>query len=164
MFEPLSAWRQWVTAARGLLDVAAALHRKQNPTTEQWGRAFAVEEVRRYAEARLGLEPPGPAQRLVGAINGWMALGQVHPRLAWDEHGARVEHSGFGVFGALALQLAAAVGRSDGWASCAGCGEWFSPKRRATKGNRRYCDRCRDAKVPQRDAARDLRERRRNSS
>ena len=56
------------------------------------------------------------------------------------------------LLGVLVTQIAHVMARSDELAVCANCKKLFRVKRRLSRGSRRYCPRCRRAKVPQRDA------------
>jgi hypothetical protein len=49
-------------------------------------------------------------------------------------------------------------------AFCSGCGEAYAPDYSRRRGNRTYCEVCRGAKIPERDASRDYRRRERAPS
>lgn len=73
----------------------------------------------------------------------------------WSGNRIRSECSCNTLLGILILQVLA----QKEVEVCAGCRREFEPKRRATTGIRRYCDRCRKRSIPQRDAMRAMRRR-----
>jgi hypothetical protein len=52
------------------------------------------------------------------------------------------------LFGALVVQLALTISRTDGLALCSGCGLSYVPSRRPRDTKRRYCPEYRKRKVP----------------
>ena len=62
---------------------------------------------------------------------------------------------------ALAVRLAFAAAASKGFWVCANCGSPYLPPRRPQRGRRNYCPECRKKRVPQRDAAREYKARKR---
>lgn len=100
------------------------------------------------------------ARSLIGIlVDDLMRLGDVRLGFEWTGPLPEVNLEPGGLFGALALELAFAVGRASGFAFCDGCGDVYAPTRRPAHGKRRYCRECRDKRVPLRDAQRDHRRR-----
>jgi hypothetical protein len=64
------------------------------------------------------------------------------------------------LFAGLVWQVLAASCTSGGLSICSACGRTYRPTRLPVAGKRHYCTTCKKARVPQRDAVRDLRERR----
>jgi hypothetical protein len=124
-----------------------------------------------YVEEPTELPVTGPARiaeersRIASAVREWLSWGRVQPRFLWPPGSApTVSFTGgdrtYGLFPALAWQLALAIGRRETqmWL-CSGCGLPFSPSRRPRVDQRRYCSECRSARVPERDRQRALRSR-----
>ena len=95
------------------------------------------------------------------SVNRWLGYGAVKPILAWStKKHPTITFDGYGLFGALSLQLLTVV-CGGGWDICSACERIFDPGPRRRKPNQRhYCDECRASGKPQRDANRDLRKRR----
>jgi hypothetical protein len=71
-----------------------------------------------------------------------------------------VKFGGQGLFGAIALQLALAVGQSLGTAVCVHCRKEYSlTARRPKAGQRNFCPECRLEGIPSRYSLTDYRER-----
>jgi hypothetical protein len=162
--EPLYEWRRYARRARGLLNVAAALHVGRVAAVEDWQAALAGW---REPGRPKGLSTVPWWKRSVGAdgrvvdmvIDLWLFLGNVRPRFSWTDSGSQLALGGDGLVGALALQLMLAISRTDGLAMCSSCGVPYIPFKRPTAARRRYCSKCRKAGVPLRDAQRALRAR-----
>jgi hypothetical protein len=115
-----------------------------------------------------------PWQRLAANLDNWIISADVGLRVR-AEGKSLIASLGatpftFSSFALIVLQQLLAVLRSEGLASCSGCGTPFISNRQPLAGKfvgrqiakRNYCQNCRDAKIPQRDAARDYRRRERN--
>lgn len=150
--EPADGYRRMAKFVRGLLVIAAELHRGRVPDSSVWEAA--------------GITAPEPdytgdlddVARLTVGGHVWslLELGRVRVSFHWQGERPEVHLRGAGsVLGPLAIQAAFAVSRSDGLAVCVGCGRPYTPTRRPREGQRTYCPQCRDAGVPQRHAARD---------
>ena len=161
--EPLELWRHYARQARALLNIAARLHRDEPGELAEWQAVYARQPLMDQAQLEKLAGAPVESQRFFVemAVNEWLKMASVQPEFQWRYGSPRITLSGAGLFPALALQLMAAIARTDGLALCTGCGSPYTPKRRPRTGTRHYCQECRDAGVPQRDAARDYRARRR---
>jgi len=84
------------------------------------------------------------------------------PSVRWRKNVLTVKPIAHYVLGNVVLQLAIALSQPD-LANCAGCGRPAEYTVKATRGSRRYCQKCRAAKVPLRDAKRDQRRRTKES-
>lgn len=179
--EPVSAWRRLASDVMGVLQVAAAYHKDETVSDETLGlfRNVVVENrlpdnpdfvgaqlpmniEALFSDRVLPLNPhTGPTAEMIGAFVN-VLLEPVGIRSYMSADGlptTRLEP--FGLIGALGLQLMQKISTTTGVANCSGCGASFSPTRKPRAGQRTYCPRCRDSKVPQRDAARASRGRRR---
>jgi len=162
--EPLARWRQFAGEAQAILNVAASLHRENRAPIEMWapleerfGAPAVVMLGEQNAEAGL-IEPPPQVlsedvqgvsprrstideqRRLVSrAVQEWLELGDVAVIFRWTG-AASIEFGSYCLFGALALQLALAVARSQGLAVCMSCGRAYPPLRQPAPGRNNYCD------------------------
>jgi len=77
----------------------------------------------------------------------------VRPRLDWSTPKPAVQLGGYGLIGALAVQLLFDCSRTDGLAVCTSCGTPFLPGPRRPRRDRNiYCSDC-GIKAATRDAA-----------
>jgi len=93
-------------------------------------------------------------RRLLGEVlNYWLELAGVRPRLDWSTLKPAVQLGGYGLIGALAVQLLFDCSRTDGLAVCTSCGTPFLPGPRRPRRDRNiYCSDC-GIKAATRDAA-----------
>lgn len=151
--EPLSAWAQLVREARAMLLMAPDLDAGQPASITQL-EVFGAQADRRsdlVGEANpLGLvdlksDLPGHVvyerRQLAFRVTEWLRIGGVGPSVEWvDGRGLEQSWRGEGLFGALALQLAAQLGRG-GQVECQGCGRLITPNHSRT-GQRHWCVTC----------------------
>jgi hypothetical protein len=104
-----------------------------------------------------------PEQRALtaAAVNYWYDVAHGHQILEYVGGRFQLRPGGTNLFVVLFTQLAHKMAFSDQTAICSGCNEAFAPKRLPPRGSRIYCPRCRRKKLPERDAARDYRRRKR---
>jgi hypothetical protein len=95
------------------------------------------------------------------AVNAWFAAARGHRILDVVEGQFQIRPGASNLFGVLGAQLAYAIARSDEMARCAGCKAAFTPERPISHGSRQYCRTCQRRKIPQRDASRAWRSRKR---
>jgi hypothetical protein len=173
----VNAWRRLAGDTRAVLQVAAAYHKGEKVSDETLGLFRNVVVERRGAdvvraqlpanvEELFGDRPPAgrklttTAQMVGGFVNVLLEPVGIRTYMSGDRlPSTRLEP--FGLIGALGLQLMQKISTTTGVANCSGCGRSFSPTRKPRAGNRTYCPSCRAEKVPQRDAARASRGRRR---
>ena len=157
--EPVDDWRRWAALAQALLHFAVETVGKDPGSDEAWNTIGAW-------------LPFGPLDRrnwnrgeqlaiAANVVNTWFDKARGHRILNVMAGQFQIQPSASNLFGVLAAQIAHAMARSDQKAQCAGCKVLFTPKRPISNGKRQYCTRCRREKIPQRDAARDLRSRKR---
>jgi hypothetical protein len=157
--EHIDQWRRYAALAQALLRFAGARATGASGSEEDW-RTICVFLPAGTLERRHFSRRQQSAIAAM-ALNTWFAAAQGHRILDVVEGQFQVRPGASNLFGILAVQLAHAIARSDQLAQCAGCKLSFTPKRPISHGTRQYCSRCRRAKVPQRDAARDWRTRKR---
>jgi hypothetical protein len=97
-------------------------------------------------------------------VNDLIALGGVGLQLDWTGPRPDVRVGVDRLLGALSLQLAFGIGGVRGFAVCSECGAVYEPARQPVHGQRRYCSECKARNVPQRDATRDARRRKREAA
>lgn len=168
--ESLEKWRWWARAAKTTLEVAFAA--RQQPPSEV--KDQQIRDLVDYSGNWLFEEPDFPSRvtaarsLVVSVCNRWLTEGEARLILNWPPHQARPELTigapvaDAGVFCALGIQLSLACARSDGVAVCDGCGALHSPSRQPRPGQRTFCARCRENKIPIKLANRDRRARNRS--
>lgn len=162
--ESVDNWRHYAALANALLGFAA-----ETATGAQSGEEAWVT----IRDAICSWIPAGERERFrpeihermaiaASVLNGWFSMAaRGHQILGVTGGRFQIRLSANNLLGGLATQIAHAMSRSDQLARCAGCNSAFRPKRLITHGSRQYCTKCRRTKVPQRDASRDWRRRRR---
>lgn len=148
-WEPLEAWRASARFARAILFIAKDLREGKSATDDAWAQLGAGPSLPMSPVERLGYQ-----RSVLGrTVTHWLALGGVMPVLTWgiqswrprsaaqiDDYAApRIEFEAAGLFGALGLQLAMAIGYGKGIAICSGCGKLYFPKRAPSAGRRNFC-------------------------
>jgi hypothetical protein len=137
-YEVVRKWRDLAVSVRDWLTTAADLHHGD------------IQDDDRRNEATYWLNH---------GLYRWMQDGDVCPILKWEEEGPRFYLLWpRTLYGALGVQIALAIARSDGVASCISCGLPFLPSRKPAKGRRAFCRRC-GKRAADRLAARDYRSR-----
>ena len=159
--EPLAIWRSVVARFRGTLNVAAALQLGDVPDIGLWELA-SPDGARHltYVREQEWWTLHAERMQLAEDIDEWIRIGGVRPSFRYNLETETIDvelHPG-ALLGALSTQLAFAVARTDGLATCAACGSPFVPKRRPVAGRRTYCPTC-GIKAAQRDASRAYRAR-----
>ena len=158
--EPLSVWYMFAGDARAILRIAANLHGNRVGSPVDWRTIFGHG---RGPESIPWWKPSVEGERFLvaGLVNEWLQLGDVRPRLAWGSSSKRANGTpglimaGGGLFGALAIQLAQSVSRSEGLYICDGCGAAHTRAKKPDPNRRKFCPKCRNARVPQKLAQRD---------
>jgi hypothetical protein len=108
---------------------------------------------------RKGMNPREQMAFVCSAINKWFSAAKGNGILALTGQRLQVRAHGSNLFGVIGIQTAYAVARTDQAVVCAGCQEPLRRSRPLSRGDRSYCESCRKKKIPQRDAARDYRQR-----
>jgi hypothetical protein len=158
-WDPLEAWRRYARQMRALLNIGARVHESQPGRLADWEVLYPRSQElpgRPWWGRQVAADRAGVAYQL----KEWLRMGQVELEPAWDEpHHLSLRIGVAGLFGALVVQLALAIAKTDGLALCSACGMTYLPGRRPNPKRRRYCSRCRARGAPQRDAAADYRRR-----
>jgi hypothetical protein len=158
-WEPIARWRHFSRQAKAILSIAGRLTVDERPGRKEDWRVIFEDQI-----LWQPWDPGVDVDRLMlrSVINEWLSMGRV--RLEFDFSGsasvALVRPRGSGLFGALAVQLALAVGKSNGIGTCDGCGGEYSPvERRPKAGQRKFCKKCRVKGIPKKLAHEDYRTR-----
>jgi hypothetical protein len=156
--EPLSAWRRLAALMRAVLRLADALEDAaalREP--ERWnGLGPSTGTNDRLRETATPASVDELLRRVVGRL---LAVANVGIAPDWTPRGGLVT-GGYGLLGALALELAAVVSGTRAFAMCSSCSRPFRPARRPPAGKRRYCPDCQARHQDRRDAQADWRRRR----
>jgi hypothetical protein len=167
--ERIEWWHFYRTQFQSLIEFAAAFRSENAPTSTELA-TVAQPDVLNF---ELGPNPSAISRRNAGltAIDVWTSSYTrwcgLRPALMIDPSSkspievvflddTSIFSSGLSLFGALTLQLIAAIAGSA-FSTCSHCGSPFVPSRRPARGRRRYCAGCRKAGVPQKDAKADYR-------
>lgn len=170
LWEPLSAWRALSHEALILANIADGLVRGELGERDDW-RAVCVRARVSFPWSfeRLEYKASLGVRRfiLAEATRAWLVMGNVRPTVIWESAHKKpsVQLSGRGLFGALAVQLALAIGQSAGYGICDHCRAQYAPEKRRPKvGQRHFCPLCRKKGIPNRYSMMDYRERLRRQS
>jgi hypothetical protein len=167
-WELLEVWRQFSGQAFALMKIANRLMLGQVGRPEDWKIVYArTGQTAPWWRQSVDVEKWTVAE----VVNEWLILGNVRPRVEWPMRPDRykrerpyVKLGGSHLFGALAVQLALAVGQTEGMAICTHCRNQYIPSCRSAKARQRnFCPDCRQAGIPGRYALDDHRERKRKN-
>ena len=141
-WEPIDRWLYFSRQARAILQIAAALHREEPPSEEDWLTVYAGRPELKGATRKLAESGSRDEHQshIEDAINKWLALGNVRPRFHWGRERAPSLRLGASTFGVLAIQLMSAVIRARDIYTCSGCGSpYFREGRKPKPGQRNFC-------------------------
>jgi hypothetical protein len=170
-WEPLRVWWNFSRQALAILRIADHLRAGVPGSREDWKVVYQVaatyhvdwEKESDLAVVRMldrGTDQIWPLQTIgrqrscvVSFVNEWIGMGDVRLYVTWGELGEPGEQQGIklggdwaycGLFGALAVQLALAVGGSgtEKTAVCAACGKPYQCKISPKEGQRNFCKAC----------------------
>ena len=158
-WEPVRSWFKFAQHFQSILNVAARLHLNKKGTKRDWINIKGDRDDFRKTVSE---------QRwLIGdQVNALLFVGGVRLSFSWPHHHPSMDYSTGGVenlFGYLALQLALAIGRTDGLATCSACAQSYIPGRQPNANRRTYCLAC-GRKAAVRDASREYRRRKKRSA
>jgi hypothetical protein len=136
--EPLEVWRFFSRQAKALLRIAANLQQETPGESDDWSLV-----LRDQVSPKQGVEIHRDCW--VDAVESWMTLGDVRPRLDFRNH--TITWARTDLFGELAVQLALVGVRADGWVHCTNCGRGYAPRKQIVRGGVHYCPNPRCQKV-----------------
>jgi hypothetical protein len=163
--EPIIAWQRWAQVAGAMLNISQRLDDNQLGDKNDWQVLYDYAGYG-YGPLKLPWHDPSSARQVARSekmeirkrtiekadlaymVNEWLRAGWVRPHLVWAHLGEpMVTLCGSGLFGALAVHLLELSGRYI-IASCSGCRNFYYPEIRPKSGQDRFCQKCRDAKIP----------------
>lgn len=161
-YESVEEWRTYARRIRAVLGIGARLHDGRLGDPADWK---TLREPLGTAVPVL-VKPSGlknEREALARAVRGLLMLGDVRLGLIWPGASPVAELRG-DLFGLIASQTMAAVGRWRGLYICSRCGYPFwipteGKHPRPRYGQRRYCATCRKAGAPLSDANYEMRRR-----
>ncbi len=155
-WEAVDAWRYFARQAVALLRVAEALRRGEAgaaedvrkiyhpaPLPEVWSEGTRLTPVWVAKPELLEAPPTEPSmrahRRLVERwVRRWLDHGRVALRFEWTGLHPSIQFGGYGLLGALAIQLAQTASGREGLRICAACGKPYV----AVGRQLRYCKGC----------------------
>jgi hypothetical protein len=155
--ESVDSWREYARLALALIRFAGQRATGGRGDDEDW--QVICNSTPAGSIDRKRMSPRMQIAILGSAVNTWFAQACGHGIMTMVDGHLQIRPSTSNLFGVLVTQIAHVIARSDQTAECANCHDPFTPERPIVRGSRQYCIRCRKAKVPQRDAARDWRRR-----
>jgi hypothetical protein len=157
--EHVDDWRRYARLADAILRLSAQRLTGDRAEESDWATICRWLEIKNVKHVPRELELP----LLAAAVNLWYTRAQGHSVLDLDQERLVIRPQACTLFGVLITQIAHVIAGTDQHAVCSGCKRNFAPKRGQSRGVRRYCKKCRQRKIPQRDAAREWRRRQRNN-
>jgi len=156
--EPAQCWRSNAKLARAILRFTAELYGTGSGCNEDW------ELLCNYVTGcslgkRLGLPVNFQLQIVAAALNKWYGSARGNCIVVCRDERLAFLNEASNLLGVLILQIAHAITRTHQRIPCDGCGRWFRPDQPQSRGSRRYCKKCQEAKVSRRHAVRDCRAR-----
>lgn len=145
-WQPLGLWRRLSGEAFALLKASSELIEGKCV-----GLDPCIGEIAGTLTEPLGFLHAEAMKLIVAhAVNVWLATADAQPVVIWGgSEKPSIRLGGGGVFSALAIQLALAIGRSKGFAVCYHCRNEYPPEQRRPKtGQRNFCPVCRAAAIP----------------
>jgi hypothetical protein len=171
--ESIADWRRLAAKARDLLNVAAALSRHDRVDGETWRRLDGMDSEDPALKQGHWSYLSDPEWRLAENLNRWIAIGDVRFGIGVEDGNLRPQLSAnrftWSVLALVALEIVAATVQAGALSNCSGCKRlFFTSASQPTPGekvgnataHRTYCIHCRRDGLPNRDAQRDARARR----
>jgi hypothetical protein len=163
--EPIEDWKNLARGLSAVLRVAADLHRSLPVALDTWKDICALgtgarhsfwQHLERCEHLSLTDRHTYHRRHLSRVINWLTQVAHVHPWFRWSDTGTGIEFGGpavSGLFGHLILQLILAVNKKEAFAVCTKCSKEYLPSRRPAQSRKNFCPDCRNASVPQKEAA-----------
>jgi hypothetical protein len=174
--EPIEAWFKLANRASSLLSAANMVRLHGDAPPELWEQVdgFKGSFGQNFGARWRYLD--NPQERLAANLQTWLVTADVHFRV--EAQGKSLTASlgpsplTSSSFALIAVQLLLAISRSEGLASCSSCAMPYIlnrrpvPRRRVgvPAPKRNYCQNCREAGMPRRDASQDYRDRKHKQS
>lgn len=140
--EPLERWRFFSSQANAILGIGSSLRSDRPAERESWDVLESLYAPGVMKAVLKGSDAHQQRRLLASAIDHWLQMGAVNVQFRWDSDLSRIDLGGGSLFGALALQIALAVGGRDGLAVCDSCRCVYMPVRHNGPGAVRRCSDC----------------------
>jgi hypothetical protein len=173
--EPVDRWLFYVANARAILKIASAMRQGILAERRDWDELYrsrrteagtfggAEQTLRNLSGQGLPVPRDMVASlqwlHLSNVVNYWVNVSNVRPEVSrsWTgkDSAPGIELVGVGIFGALAVQLLAAIAGAHGTYFCCGCGDPYRASRRPRTGQRHFCrkEECKRAGTRERQSA-----------
>jgi hypothetical protein len=155
--EALDEWRRLSRAMGAALIIDAALEQRTTPDSAVWQLMPAPYDSCFWRRGSKRDQVRIEKMYLADVLRDWMHFGDVRISPSWRSNSTEVclsldiEYGG--LFGALTMQLALALTKSDGYAICDGCQHPYFPKRRPRPDRQNFCPKCQAKGIAHRFAA-----------
>jgi len=139
--EPLTHWRRYATVAGEMVRMSSMIHKGEFVDNNLGGLA-ARDSLPIF---ELSFDFKSPHEALEHMVNVWLDEGVVRPTFEWSKEGGRprVILAGFGLFGAIGVELLFRCAGAANMEFCTGCGKMYlREKRRPRVGQDNYCLDC----------------------
>jgi hypothetical protein len=168
--EPVSVWRQLAAELSALAKISNRLINGKCGEADDWVIAGRRKGFRREhvgaKQKNVTIETPPRRLHVQCAVvaniaNEWCAVGNVRPVVVWPAKDKRpaIKTGGNGLFGALAYQLIVTIGQFGNIAVCTHCRREYPLKRQTKRGQRNFCQECREKRIPTTYSSPDCRDR-----
>ena len=169
--EPIDEWRTQARRIRAVLTCSGLIWQGENPEETDLADAarIPVKQLDRFIRAlyeqtdgkRKVLRGRDVGQLLVeNAVNQLLRRAMVAPQFRWSRDSCQMDLGGGGLLGALATEVALAVGKVERLVLCHNCGQPIvGRKRQPAVGRRAWCERPECKRARSAAAARDFRRR-----
>lgn len=179
-WEPIANWRRFSRQAGALAHIAANILDGRIGDLEQWRAMYRESTASALSPSRAEdgnadsedypIKPQvfwrtawdTQSDRLLRtersylseSLGAWLRLANPGLVIQWPDTGPQLAFAGGPLFTRLALALVVATFGAGGIAFCSTCQGVYPPKRQPRVGEQNYCDACRNAGVPHRNAVR----------
>jgi len=150
--EPIEPWRHVANELATLMRLASAVFQAELGLASEW-RAIGVPQG---IQETWGDSLEARRDYLAGRINRMLTMADARLVVRWLEDSPVLELGGLGLYAALVGQLALQLTDLSDHMFCYGCKK-FEKGMRLREGRHSYCAKCRQKKIPARDASRKYR-------
>lgn len=150
--EPVAEYRRWSRIVGALLGISQQLDDGELGKSKDWQTLQEDRWDDLEAGQHKGKGAMASEKKLIAQyVNRLLEIGDVRPRLSWDESLGSVPSLNLtgatGLFGTLAVALLEQIGEHV-ITACSGCRKFYYPKPRPRSGQDRYCKECSKKGVP----------------
>jgi hypothetical protein len=161
--EPIALWYAMARQARAIVSLASTIHRGETTNIEDWRTMYSVGIIPKNSFLRMWESAPQfrimetEKRAIYEVVNAWLEYGAVRPSMSWTRDAEpTLSLSGWGLLGALSVQLMNAIIRRQGYLACSRCHMSYEARRRPRVKNGKpepnYCPDCRKVSARERVA------------